>query len=266
MRRFITLLFVAGAFAQDDTKLASAVDDLVADRNVTQARAVLESFQDRAAVVAALKRTLDRDGFFKGKLNVLRTLSKWSPRTVRAALDSKSRSSRRAAAWVMHTDPSAADKVQKIVVDWLKDEKADGRAAAAMIAGSLKIEECVPVLEKALGAPKTKAEVRFAGQALASLAKLKPDGFAERALAIAEDENQHWRFRGSAFRVIAKLEDAPVARVRSLLLKAIEDRDGNNLIRNVAVGAVRAKRLAGPKLHARLEKVVLRDCYNRLLL
>ena len=125
MRAFLTLLLVAAAsFAQDDTQLASAVDDLLADRNVRQARAALEGVQDRAAVVAALKRTLDRDGFFKGKLNVLRTLSKWSPRTVRAALDSKSRSSRRAAAWVMHTDPSAADKVRKIVVDWLKDAKA----------------------------------------------------------------------------------------------------------------------------------------------
>ncbi len=266
LRTFITLLFAAATFAQDDTKLASAVDDLLANRNVKQARAALEGSNDRAAVVDALKQALDTDGLVQGKINMLETLSKLSPKTVRAALDSKSKSSRRAAAWLMHRDPSLADQVKKVVIVWIKDGKADRRALAALIVGSLKIKECVPALEAAIGGtPTTEAEAAFASEALAALAKVKPDGLAERALAIAEDENQHWRLRGEAFAVIESLEGAPVARVRSLLLEVVEDRGGHNFLRNKAVFALRARKFASPELHAKLEEVLLREGDNHIL-
>ena len=266
LRMFITLLFAAGAFAEDDTKLASAVDDLLANRNVKQARAALEGSNDRAAVVAALKQVLDNDGLVQGKLNVIQALTKWEPQAARDALSSTSKSSRRAAAWRAHRDPSLADQVKKVVIEWIKDEQADRRALAALIAGSLKIKECVPTLEAAIGAaPKTDARIQFASEALAALAKLKPDGFAERALAIAEDENQHWRLRGKAFTVITALPDAPTERVRALLLRLLHDRNESLALRSTAAHVLREKRLTTAAVRAKLEEVLLREGDNDIV-
>lgn len=238
----------------------NAIDDLLAGRRVSQARQDLRDLRDRAAVVAALKEGLEGDAPVQGKIEVLNTLVGWrETRAARRALGSSFVSTRRAAAWVFFGDEEARDDVREIVVEWIGDEGADGRHLAALVAGQLKLEECVPVFLKALDrAPKDDADGVFQSRALDALRTMKVEGLADKALAMAENDTLDPRVRGKAFEIVGALEDAPTERVQALMLGVLVDRHANNLLRHRAATVLRRPPYGNETVWTALKEVLLR--------
>lgn len=243
-------------------QLSSAIGDILDYRDVPQARKALREVEDRGMVVSGLKAAVDEDTpLVQGKLALLDTLLEWQePRAARRALGSKSVSSQRAAAWKFHSDKSAANQVKQITLGWVKDESADSRDLAALIATKLKLEEVLPVMEKAvMGTPETVEEVQFAMKALDVMREFKSPNLAKRALEIAGDEKQHVHLRARAFDLIGRLKDqTSTADVQAMLIGTLKNRDGNDFLRKKAALVLHGERFGNETTWAALEEVLLR--------
>lgn len=245
--------------------LSGAINDILAGRNVGQARQALHDLAKetgRAEVIAALKEAVGEDtDSVQGKMNLIDALSAFKePRAVRRALGSKSVSSRRAAAWKFHADKSVKDSVRTTVIEWIRDDNADKRGLAAMIVNKLQISECIPALYGAIkSTPETNEQLQFAQQALDALATFKPDGLAERVMEIAEDEEQHSMLRGRAFRVAIRLDDVPFEKLQGLLLRIVKNPEANNILRNMAAGVLRGEKFGNADAWTVLEAVLLSE-------
>lgn len=252
-------------------QLNGAVDDILAARNVGKARETLRELAKetgRAGVITALKEAVNEDtDSVQGKIELIQTLSGLKePRAARRALESKSKSARRAAAWSFHGDKTAEDVIRGIVIEWIRDAGADKRGHAAMIVNKLKIKECVPTLLEAIKtAPETNEQLQFQTHALDALAAFKPEGFVTRVLEIAEDKQQNSRMRGKAFNVLIRLDSAPVARLQALLLGIAKDPKGDNVLRNMAISTLRRKKFNNADAWNVLEEVLLRDSENAII-
>ena len=259
----VVLIFVAYDFFDVGTRwdLGNAIDDILDSRQVAQARKALRRIEDRGRVVAALKAAVEEDTpLVQGKIALLDTLAEWQePRAMRRALDSGSKSSRRAAAWKFHGDSTVRGKVEKITLDWIEDEGADARSFAALIVTRLELKQAVPVLEKAIMAvPEDPEDVHFAAQALDALYQFRPKGFSERVMQIAVETRQHQNLRSKAFGILGRLEDSDTAKVQALMVKVLKDKGESKLLRGKAASVLHNKRFANKEVQAVIEEVLLR--------
>ena len=263
----VVLVFVAWDFFDVGTRLDlnRAISDILDSRRTAEARQALRAIEGRGRVVEALKAAVEEDTpLVQGKIALFDTLVEWQePRAVRRALDSGSKSSRRAAAWRFHGDSSVRNKVAPVTVEWINDPGADSRSLAALIVTKLDLKQTIPALEKVLDTvPEDAADVQFAMKALDALYEFKPEGLTERVMRIAEEPRQHQNLRGKAFDVLARLKDSDTAKVQALMLKVLKEKSETNLLRNKAASALRNSRFAGDEVQAALEEVLLRPDDN----
>jgi hypothetical protein len=238
----------------------NAIQDLLAARRVSQARQDLRDLRDRASVVAALKDALDEDAPVQGKIEVLNTLVGWrETRAARRALGSSVLSTRRAAAWVFFGDEDVRDEIRPVVVEWLEEEGAEGRQLAALVAGQLQLEECAPVLLRAVDEPpRDEQDAIFQVRALDALRSMKVEGLEDKALALAERDTLDPRVRSKAFEIVGAMKDAPTDRVQELMLGVLNDRLASNLLRHKATGVLRRAPYGNETVWTALREILLR--------
>jgi hypothetical protein len=123
-----------------------------------------------------------------------------------------------------------------------------------------EFKDATPTLQKAIeSTPKDPRDVQFAIKALDALAKFKPDGFIDRAMAIALDTGQNPSLRGKAFDIVGHSPSAPAAKVQAAVIEILKDPDGNNILRNKATGVLESPRFANAEAWAVLDEVLMRE-------
>jgi phage shock protein PspC (stress-responsive transcriptional regulator) len=263
--------------------VSKAVGDIATMRDTAKARETLREQNDRQYVLGKIHEALDdEDTSIDGKIALLQTLIEFKDaRTVRLAVESDVPSTRRAAVWMRQGDGAVRDIAEKVVLDWLKDEGADSRSKAAILAKNFKFESAVPVLLELLDQRYTTDDGRETVRgALAALAELKPEGLAPKLMAMARDPQQHEAVRGEALNAVAGLEDAPREEVTQLAIdivtdpKVADNKLAARILRGKALGVLRRPSYGSPKVWDALEGVLLdtndddeitqRGCLNAL--
>jgi hypothetical protein len=236
MRRVALLLGIAvvAAGAREADPIDAAIADIAEGRNAAQATMTLAEIEDRERVVGKLVAAAEDDSHdVRGKSNLLATLAQLDgPDAPRRALDSESRTTRRAACMLLWNDPERKARCGEIALDWLGDEAAPDRATAAAICGRLDLDEAQPVLLAIVAREATTgAERKLLALALAAIRDPKPKDLVERLLALAADKAAHEETRGIALENLQAMKDGPRDRVLGVSTAILADPAEDRILR-----------------------------------
>ncbi|MHC4224342.1 MAG: hypothetical protein ACYSUN_10160 [Planctomycetota bacterium] len=265
MRRALTLLILASSLcAQGSDPVAWAMESLLDYRNVEEARRVLQGHPISDEVVEAAKAALERDTpSVRGKQAILKLLMRMKRQDpVEAAIKSPVASTRRAAAYTLHSAAEFAEPARKIVLGWLKDRSAYDQDWAVILSWKMKIEGALPVLQAMMEDPTTSP--RLLTHVLTALAA-KPTPEFKRVLLERLRNPELDTAKVAAFlRAAKRVPDIDAGEVGAAWLKRPE---AGGVVRNLAALLVTDPSvLRGVLLDAGEEDwIVQRSCLRRLL-
>jgi hypothetical protein len=260
-----TFVLVYGGDIVRDWKIDGAITDIKMGRRINEARERLLNSGDRAAALDALKDALnDENDSVEAKINLLATLGPAyfnEVRVIGRALDSGVKSTHRAAAWTLWTDPALADRCGEIALDWVRDAGADSRSKAVLKVRRLKMERAVPTLLAFLDdVPEDQEGLDTLRQALQALKDFKPKGLGEKLLGIAQNTALQESVRADALDALSTLDDAPIAAIQEMALEAVRDRKNTVVLRAKMAGMLRREAFANEQVWSVLEGVLHLKC------
>jgi hypothetical protein len=265
MRRALTFLTLASIlYAQGPDPVAWALESLLDYRKIKEARRILIAHPDAEEVVEAAKAALERDTpSVRGKQEILKLLLRMQRRNlVEAAIGSPADSTKRAAAYTLHSAPEFAERARGVVLDWLRDRTAYDRDWAVILSWKMKIGEALPVLQAMMEDPITSPLLLT--HVLTALAA-KPTPEFKRALLERLRNPELDTSRVAAFlRAARRVPDIDARVAGASWLKRPE---AGGLVRNLAALLVKDPSVLRGVLLDAAEKdwIVQRSCLRQLL-